>query len=65
MGRYIFKVPVEGIAYYDVEADSYEEAHIKLNRDLEVPDKPIESELMFMNDFELDTVLEPGINDED
>lgn len=65
MGKYIFKVPVEGFEWYVVEADSVEEASTKLNVDVEIPDESLESELSFMDDFELDTVLEPGINDED
>lgn len=65
MGKYIFKVPVEGFEWYVVEADSVEEASTKLNVDVEIPDDSLESELRFTDDFELDTVLEPGINDED
>lgn len=65
MGKYIFKVPVEGFEWYVVEADSVEEASTKLNVDVEIPDDSHESELRFTDAFELDTVLEPGINDED
>lgn len=66
MGRYIFKVPVAGVEYYEVEADSVEEAATELLNDAwEIPEGCIDSVVSFSGDFELSSVLEPGINDKD
>lgn len=65
MGKYIFKVPVEGFEFYVVEAESSEAAWNKLNMDGEIPETSIEPRLTFLDDFELYEVLEPGVGDED
>lgn len=66
MGRYIFKVPVAGVEYHEVEADSVEEAATELLNDAwEIPEECIDSVVSFSGDFELSSVLEPGINDKD
>ena len=65
MGRYIFKVPVAGVEYYEVEADSVEEAAAELNDAWEIPEECIDSVVSFSGDFELSSVLEPGIDDKD
>lgn len=65
MGRYIFKVPVAGVEYYEVEADSIEKAATELNDAWEMPEGCIDSVVRFSGDFELSSVLEPGIDDKD
>lgn len=65
MGRYIFKVPIAGVEYYEVEADSAEEAATELNDAWEIPEECIDSVVSFSGDFELSSVIEPGIDDKD
>lgn len=65
MGVYIFKVPVEGFEYYEIEAASVGEASRIMNEDLYIPDEPISSEMNFAGDFELESVLRPGNDDEE
>ena len=65
MGVYVFKVPVEGFEYYEIEAASVGEARRIMNEDLYIPDEPISSEMNFAGDFELEDALEPADTDEE
>lgn len=63
MGKYIFRVPVEGFEYYVVEAENREAAWNLLNVDIEIPETPIDTEVSFDGDFEFVEVLEPSEED--
>ena len=65
MGVYVFRVPVEGYEYYEVEADSVDEANHIVNEESWVLDAPISSNVEVAGEFEFEAVLEPGDGDEE
>ena len=63
MGLYLLKVPVFGVQYYAVRADSAEEAiEIADDAPWDLPE-PVNIDVSLDGDFELHDVLEPGEND--
>lgn len=64
MGVYVFRVPVEGYEYYEVEADSVDEANRIVNEDVYALDAPISSNVEVAGEFEFEAVIEPGDDEE-
>ena len=63
MAKYLLRVPVSGDEYYAVEADTVEEAIKLANEDpWDLPD-PVEVDVSYAGEFELQDIIEPGEND--
>lgn len=63
MAKYLLRVPVSGEEYYVVEADSVEEAISLANEDPYDLSEPVETDVTFDGEFELQDIIEPGEND--
>lgn len=63
MAKYLLRVPVSGDEYYVVEADSVEEAISLANQDPYDLAEPVETDVVFDGEFELQDIIEPGEDD--
>lgn len=63
MAKYLLRVSVSGDEYYVVDADTVEEAIASANKNPWYLPDPVEVNVSYDGEFELQDIIEPGAND--